>query len=85
MTINDQAINEIANAILNAAKQIVRNARFDKTRIGVVTATGEKYTVRIDGTDYSVPSSGGSYSVGDTVLVLFIQNNANKTYIIGKG
>lgn len=86
MTTNDQVVGEIVNAILAVVKNRIASARFDRTRFGIVNGVnGSMYTVRIDGAEYSVPSASGAYSVGDKVLVLFIENNISKRYIIGKG
>ena len=63
------------------------SASFDKTKQGIVIASlgSNKYSVRIEGTVYTVPScTSDAYSTNDNVLVLYVQNDAKRKYIIGK-
>lgn len=82
--INDEAIEILMKAVEEVASKHIQNASFDKTYRGFVsTATGGVYTVLIEGKEYSIKSSD-TYAVGDTVRVLFEQNDPKKRMILGK-
>lgn len=87
MDITSQAVKVLAAEIATLIRKEVDTASFNKTEIGVVTAIldNNKYSVRIKRSDYIVPANTADvYSVGDSVLVLFAQNNIKRKYIIGK-
>jgi len=83
----NKAIDVLAEQIISAVSACLENAPFDKTKQGIVTASlgSNKYSVRIEGTVFTVPScTATTYSVNDNVLVLYVQNDAKRKYIIGK-
>lgn len=87
MGTENKAVDVLAEQIINAVSACLNSASFDKTKQGIVTASlgGNKYSVKIEGTVYAVPScTNDTYAVNDNVLVLYIQNDAKRKYIIGK-
>ena len=87
MGIKNKAIDVLAEQIISAVSACLSFASFDKTKQGIVTASlgGNKYSVKIEGTVFTVPScTTDTYSANDNVLVLCIQNDAKRKYIIGK-
>jgi len=82
-----EMISEMSDEIHKYIHKCIESAPFDKTKQGIVTAvlSSNKYSVRIEGTVYTVPSStSDTYIVNDNVLILYIQNDAKRKYIIGK-
>lgn len=86
--ISDRAVEALADAIESYVRAYVKEISFDVTKHGVVTEVlgGSRYRVSIDGSEHSVSCCTGQvFSMGDTVIVLLIQNDVNRKYIIGKG
>lgn len=82
--LNEEAIEIILKAIEQTCAKFVENARFDVTKRGfVVEVTDGGYIVLIEGQSYLIRSPD-NYTVGDTVRVLFEQNNPNNRSILGK-
>lgn len=82
--LNEEAIEIILKAIEQTCAKFVENARFDVTKRGfVVEVTNGGYIVLIEGQSYLIRSPD-NYAVGDTVRVLFEQNNPNNRSILGK-
>jgi len=87
-------LNNIKESMFNGIKYLIdraiSKAKFDRTEQGTIIANlnNNKYTVRIDGVEYSIPSSLPSsivvYSVNDTVLVTYFKNQLDNAYITGK-
>jgi len=89
MTIED-AVNSIIDAIQYLSDRTASETKRDKTVTGTIIANlgNNFYTVRIDGVEYSIPSSLPSsiitYSVNDVVLVTYFQSQNENAYITGK-
>lgn len=82
--LNSEAIEIILKAIEQTCAKFVENARFDVTKRGFVSeVTDGGYIVLIEGQSYLIQSPD-NYAVGDTVRVLFEQNNPNNRSILGK-
>ncbi len=82
--LNEDAIDIILKAIEQTCAKLVDGARFDVTKRGFVCeVTDEGYVVLIEGQSYLIRSPD-NYAVGDTVRVLFEQNNPNNRSILGK-
>lgn len=82
--LNEEAIEIILKAIEQTCAKFVENARFDVTKRGFVSeVTDGGYVVLIEGQGYLIRSPD-NYAVGDTVRVLFEQNNPNNRSILGK-
>lgn len=82
--LNEEAIEIILKAIEQTCAKFVENARFDVTKRGFVSeVTDGGYVVLIEGQSYLIRSPD-NYAVGDTVRVLFEQNNPNHRSILGK-
>ena len=82
--LNEEAIEIILKAIEQTCAKFVENARFDITKRGFVSeVTDGGYIVLIEGQSYLIRSPD-NYAVGDTVRVLFEQNNPNNRSILGK-
>ena len=82
--LNEEAIEIILKAIEQTCAKFVENARFDVTKRGFVSGvTDGGYIVLIEGQSYLIRSPD-NYAVGDTVRVLFEQNNPNNRSILGK-
>lgn len=82
--LNEEAIEIILKAIEQICAKFVENARFDVTKRGFVSeVTDGGYIVLIEGQSYLIRSPD-NYAVGDTVRVLFEQNNPNNRSILGK-
>lgn len=82
--LNEDAIDIILKAIEQICVKLVDGARFDVTKRGFVSeVTDEGYVVLIEGQSYLIRSPE-KYAVGDTVRVLFEQNNPNNRSILGK-
>jgi len=87
MDANSQAINTLANQIIKSISTGIESAPFDKTKSGIVTGVlgGGKYSVKINGTVFTVPSCiPANFSINDNVNVLFKQNDSQEKYITGK-
>jgi hypothetical protein len=85
--IKAKAVAEIAGAVKTYIDERLRNHPADVTRMGVVTGveSGNKYLVKIQGADYSVPCvTGQTLSLNDVAVVLFAGNDYNRKFIIGK-
>jgi hypothetical protein len=85
---DNEAVTVISNSIKIAVENYLKTVRFDVTKQGTVKEiTAENlYKVTIQGADFSVPCCTEQvFAAGDTVLVLFPQNNRSVGYIIGKG
>ena len=82
--LNEDAIDIILKAIEQTCAKLDDGARFDVTKRGfVVEVTDGGYVVLIEGQSYLIRSPD-NYAVGDTVRVLFEQNNPNNRSILGK-
>lgn len=80
----EQAIDIILDAVKRCVDDAVSKAGFDRTVRGVVTSVNESvYTVRVGKEAYNIKSAA-AYAVGDTVYVLFMQNDPKNKIIIGK-
>ena len=87
-------MNNIKESMFDGIQYLIDRAiskvKFDRTEQGTIIANlgNNKYTVRIDGVEYSIPSSLPSsvitYSVNDTVLVTYFKNQLDNAYITGK-
>ena len=85
---NDKAVDIISQAIATAVEAYMRKAGFDITRQGIVTDVldNNRYQLKIQGAEYTVPCcTEAIFKVGDNVLVLFVQGDFNRKYIIGRG
>jgi hypothetical protein len=77
----------LLDTVIKIVSSSMKSAPFDKSRIGRITAVlgGNSYSVEIAGADFTVPAcTPETYSTDDQVLVLFVQNDSKKRYIIGK-
>jgi len=85
---NTEIIHVLANAIVEAAREIQRTASFNITKEGHVTKIlgNNTYEISMQGAVYTVPCCTDQvFSIADKVLVLIIQNDAKRKYIIGRG
>ena len=79
-----EIVDAILKSIADVAKKAVTSAPYDRTYRGFIKSMSSGvYTVQIEGMDYQIKSSG-TYAIGDTVYVLFVQNNPNNKLILGK-
>jgi len=89
MSTSKQATNSMFTAIRYLINKAISSSPHDKTRKGkVVASLGDNiYSVMLDGVVYAIPSSLDiiTYSVGDTVLVTYLQSDDDQKYITGKG
>lgn len=86
---NEQAINEVLSACKYMIDESIKNAPFDKTYTGIITAIidsiNNKYNVRVYDKTYTLTSySPYSFAVNDIVVVVAPQNNMNFAYILAK-
>ncbi len=84
---NSQAIDILVQTMLKMAGELVESSRFDKTKPGRIEASlgNNKYSVRIEGTVYTVPSvTSDTYAVNDVVSVLYPENDIKRKRIIGR-
>lgn len=84
---NSQAVDALIQAMLKVAGELVESSSFDKTKQGRIEASlgNNKYSVRIGGTVYTVPSiTSDTYAVNDVVSVLYPENDIKRKRIIGK-
>lgn len=80
----EKAIEVILDALKRYVDDAISKAHFDRTVRGVVVSVdGNTYAVKVGKETYNIISAD-SYAVGNTVLVLFIQNDPKQKYIIGK-
>lgn len=82
-----QVLSVFANEIKKYFNKSLKSASYDVTKDGIVTAVlgGNKYSIKIEGTVYTVPSAiSDTFNVNDVVLVTYFQNDAKKKYITGK-
>jgi hypothetical protein len=83
-------LNSSIDAIQYIVDKAISKAKFDRTVKGTIIANlgNDFYTVRIDGVEYSIPSSLPSsiitYLVNDVVLITYFQNQNENAYITGK-
>ena len=81
----EKAIEVILDALKRYVDDAISKAHFDRTVRGIVVSVdGNIYAVKVGKETYNIKSAD-SYAVGNTVLVLFIQNDPKQKYIIGKG
>ena len=81
---NDEAIEVILEALKQYVDTAMSRAHFDRTIRGLVTAVnGNTYAVKAGKETYHIKSTD-TYAVGDTVYILFIQNDPKNKIIIGK-
>lgn len=79
-----KAIEVILDALERYVDVALERAHFDRTVRGVILAVANGvYTVRIGKETYEIKSAD-NFAVGDTVYVLFIQNDPKNKFIIGK-
>lgn len=84
ITIYNKAIEVILNALERYVDAALAKAHFDRTFRGVILSVNAGiYTVRIGKETYNIKSAD-TYAVGDTVYVLFVQNDPKHKIIIGK-
>ena len=88
MDINKEAVELLLKTIDDIVSKKLKNLSYDVTKTGIVrkvlAATPKKYMVQIEGADYSVPSVVDKpLTVGDFVLVLFLQGNFNNGFVVG--
>lgn len=86
---NEQAIKEVLSACKYMIDESIKNAPFDKTYTGIITAIidsiNNKYNVRVYDKTYTLTSySPYSFAVNDIVVVVAPQNNMNFAYILAK-
>ena len=84
---NSQAVDALIQAMQKMAGELIESSCFDKTKQGRIEANlgSNKYSVRIGGTVYTVPSvTSDTYSVNDVVSVLYPENDIKRKRIIGK-
>lgn len=80
----EKAIEVILDALKRYVDDAISKAHFDRTVRGIVVSVdGNIYAVKVGKETYNIKSAD-SYAVGNTVLVLFIQNDPKQKYIIGK-
>lgn len=87
MGMSDKAAYALAEQVARMVATYLDSAPFDKTKQGLVTESlgNSRYSVKIEGAVFNVPScTSDTYSVNDKVLVLYVQNDAKRKYIIGK-
>ena len=87
MGICDKAVDSIVNGVKTYIDNRFRNAPFDVTRQGTVTAVlgANRYEVQIAGATYTVPCATNQiFGVMDSALVLAVQGDFNRLFIIGK-
>ena len=84
----ENAINQLKKGIQSYVTNMIDNAPFDKTTVGVVNSINNNnlYTVTIDKITYNNLSCmfKGMVNVGDYVKIKIPQNNYNLMYIEGK-
>ena len=86
----EDAVNSIIDAIQYLSDKTASDMKRDRTVTGIIIANSGSnyYMVRIDGVEYSIPSSLPSsviiYSINDVVLVTYFQNQNENAYITGK-
>ena len=86
---NEQAIKEVLSACKYMIDESIKNAPFDKTYTGIITAIidsiNNKYNVIVYDKTYTLTSySPYSFAVNDIVVVVAPQNNMNFAYILAK-
>lgn len=80
----EKVIEVILDALKRYVDDAISKAHFDRTVRGIVVSVdGNIYAVKVGKETYNIKSAD-SYTVGNTVLVLFIQNDPKQKYIIGK-
>lgn len=87
MGMSDKTAYTLAEQVAKMIATYLQSAPFDKTKQGIITESlgDRKYSVKIDGSVFTVPScTSDTYSVSDKVLVTFVQNDPKRKYIIGK-
>ena len=79
------AVNTLLSGFQGMIDKAIEAAPFDKTYRGrIVAVDGNKYSVQINGTIYTIKASAG-YAVGDGVNVLVPRNNWNNIILLGTG
>lgn len=85
--LNQNAINTISRSIIQAAKQLISDATFDKTYQGRITEVlaNNQYKVAIYGNEYTAYSSCGlTFKMNDSVWLTAPQNDFDSIYISGR-
>lgn len=84
MTNASQMVDEIISTVLKLVNKKIARASFDVTKRGFISAVNDGvYSVKIGNDVYSIKSNT-TYTVGDTVYVLFVQNDPKNKFILGK-
>ena len=84
MTNASQMVDEIISTILKLVNKNISQASFDVTKKGFISAVNDGvYSVKIGNEIYPIKSNT-TYTVGDTVYVLFVQNDPKNKFILGK-
>lgn len=80
---NSSAMSIIATTIIEAIKEKINNAPYDKTVRGIIVQKIDQshYIVEIKKNEYKVTAIG-SHEVGDQVFILIPQNNYNDMVIM---
>lgn len=88
MNYDDKALEIISESIKKAVQHNIATAPFDKTTEGRIIASlgSGKYTVGINGTNYTVKAYGGAiYQINDVVRITIPQNDYSNMYILPSG
>lgn len=87
MSNDEKAVQVLVQVIQQAIDNTLPSLPFDKTVTGTVTTvlSNNRYTVKIDGAEYTVPSAtSDTYAVHDAVMVLYPQGSFQNKHIIGR-
>lgn len=82
-----KAFNELVKVNGDMIDKKLKNAKFDKSRVGVISGINANgtYEVKIDGIVYSQVQSINSigYKLNQTVKIIIPMNQINLSYIVG--
>ena len=83
MSVENEALTTLSKEIIKVIKLIIDNAKFDKTKKGVIVShiNGKYYQVQLDGQIYKAYSPSFSYEANDIVYVKIAENNYNNLII----
>ena len=83
----ENAVNELKKGIIGYVKNMIDNAGYDKTVVGIVkSVNNSKCTVVINQIEYTnIPKlEYATVTVNDVVKVVIPQNNYSNMFILGK-
>jgi hypothetical protein len=78
--------SKVVDVLAESISNNIPESSYDISTTGQITEvlSGNKYTVKVKGSAYTLPSLVSGLTVGNTVWILIPQSNYSQMFIIGK-